>query len=361
MYSCLGPVELKNLTLEEIEFVFQKDKSSTYLFPSHFFEVNEFQNLLTILEKASISFRVQISLGKELIDYFSALLELQKRFGEKFSGLEIVIDRKLNPFHLQQLDSLQKGNIPFRFLAIPFSDRDPFALFASFPSQWKDQLFVFFPEKQIRSDSHLTNDEKALLEKKIEIQVPGLILRPHSSIQFFLEERRLASFLQTKNAEASFLEQDSKKKRLFLAFLKIRFLRPVIVIPYALLWICHDPKTALSMPLRYLRAPTILAYKFFDLFVWLGYRAVEVLYLIRHIAVFGYVYVYRFLSFLHRSSVALFYLVYPALRNPLWFLECQFPTFYKFTFFPFCKIYWFLDYQIRKRLLFSEKGNRWSQ
>ncbi len=361
MYSCLGPVDLRNYTLAELESVFSLDPHSTYVFPSHFFEVNDYSALLLLLEKYSISFWVQVSLGKELSDYLSALALLKKQCGPNFLGVEFVIDRKLSPFHQEQIHSILEKEIPFRFLAIPFSDRDPYAMFSTFPTAWRNRLSVFFPEKLNRADSHLSKDEKYLLERKIELQIQGLPLNPHPSLIAFVEEAKLQELEKSLYSGRRTLEQDNSKKKLLLAFLKIKFLRPVVVIPYALLWICHDPKTALSMPLRYLRTPTILFYKTVDLLVWLAYRLVELLYLIRHAFIYSYVYLYRLISFLHRFSILAFYRFYPAIRNPIWFMESHFPFLFKFTLFPFCKAYWFLEYQLKKIFVFFTKEDRWSQ
>lgn len=361
MYSCLGPADLRNHSMADLESVILLDPHSTYLFPSHFFEVNDYPGLLALLEKYSISFWVQISLGKELSDYLPTLLLLKKQIGLKFLGVEIVIDRKLNPFQRKQIDSVLENEIPFRFLAIPFSDRDPYAMFSTFPEIWRNQLHVFFPEKQSKTDPHLTNDEKLLLERKIELQIQDLKLNPHPSLNSFVEDAPLQKLMKSVPSGGGLLEQNNPKKKLLIAFLKIKFLRPVIVIPYALLWICHDPKTALSMPLRYLRAPTILFYKTIDLLVWLAYRLFEVLYLIRHLVIYSYVYLYRLISFLHRFSISAFYRLYPAIRNPIWFMESHFPLVFKFTLFPFCKAYWFFEYQLKKILVFFTKEDRWSQ
>ncbi len=83
-------------------------------------------------------------------------------------------------------------------------------------------------------------------------------------------------------------------------------------------------------------------------------RALGVMYLPRHFLAMLPVYLARL-----RSLVVIFYFhcrhwiltAYFWLRHPLWNTEQSFPHFHRLFFYPFLKAYWFIKFQIQKRIL----------
>jgi hypothetical protein len=354
-------------TLEKILFsISQQIKSSVLVYPSHLFEHPNYKEILERTHHSELKWQLQISLGAEFFDYQKNLLELRKEeYSESFLGVELAIDRNLNPVHLDQINFLEKNNIPFSFLCVPKSDLQPVSFLKDFPDRWLDRVTLFFPKNLDTFYSNLSNDEIYLLRKKIEEQRPNFpFLMNQHMVEFFFSKEKCAGVSAQYRADPSeesfvrlypLLGKNPLVRKFTYGIFRNPLLSSTLILPYGFFWVLHDPLTALSMPLRLLRRPMILIYKLFDLSVWIFYRILEIFWLLRHLCIMAYVFSWRTISMAQRLSISLYYLIFPPIisffKQPLWHLEKWFPTLYPLSIYPFKKIYWFAEFQIQKRLL----------
>jgi hypothetical protein len=359
----------------------------TLVFPSHLFEFQWQQELQDYLAETGHRFWIQVSLGAELFDYQNEIQNWEKIQG--FCGVELLADRQLSATHLMQIKKL---DCKFRFVCVPRADMRPVEFLRDFPEQWTSQTTVYFAPKQASAEERLSHEEIYLLHaklkelrKKFEIRSANHLETYQDSIFERAEEER--RFRQDPNSATleGLISVDggsSKLKLGGLSLAKKKPMLPAIVLPYGLLWILHDPLAAISSLLRLFRHPLRLFHQGKDLFIWLGYRAIEFLYLFRHLFIMAHVYLWRIKSlfvvvgirsfyglintarnlliFLHYSVL---YRVYYGLvhwawirvilfaKNPSWYLQLAFPRTYWLVTYPPKKIYWFFEYQFRKRIL----------
>ncbi len=364
----------------------QSVRGNTIIFPSHLFESQYQQEIKEYLGEESIDFWVQVSLGAELFDYQEDIKKWASLSG--FCGVEVLADRRLSETHLRQIKDL---GCEYRFVCVPRADLRPVEFLRDFPKEWSGKIAVYFPTKQSSSDERLSNEEIFLLTAKLRDLRPDLTLRPAAHLENYHEsifeqaaaDRRFREGPSVETLEGVIADQNRSIVKLSsLSLAKKGPMLPAIVLPYGFLWILHDPGAAISSVFRLLRHPLRMFHRVKDVFVWLGYRAVELLYLIRHIIIMGHVYLWRSKSVFVVSAIKFFYgvvgLVRSALlflrygvlyriyfgiihwifirgilfaKNPTWYLQLAFPKTYWLITYPPKKIYWFLEYQYRKRVL----------
>ena len=350
--AAISKEELRNC-LEALE-----SKKREIVFPSHFFEFEYKELCLSWLEELSIPFSVQISPGAELFDYQDKILQIKQKHHLLFRGIELVMDRAPHEGDWQILQNLEKNAVEKRFVFCPVIEISAIDAVSNLPANIHTDLYLYFPKKQTQKDSFYSSDEIYIFLAKIKERLPVYTAQVLEHLSFAetiteLEESDLQKKFRNDLNSDVYIDNFPilGKSRLFRATI-IRLAKnfitaPILILPYLVIWLFHDPRTLLLMPKKFLVYPA-LAYKKFTHIGWHLFFAID------YFLIFCRYYLISLLLKLRRIleiSWMVLRMAANALIHPATFSKHHCPPLYWLLFFPVLKIYWFLTFQFKKRVL----------
>lgn len=366
-------------------------------FPSHFFEYENKDACLEILQASSTPFFVQVSPGAELKDYASEILSIGANKKNSF-GIELVMNRSPHEQDWKALEEIEKTGINIKYIFCPVLGVDSVAAISSLPPKILSELFFYFPTKKNKRDIFLNQDAILVLISNLESALPKFKCRPIKYVS--KAEQRTAG------------ESETQKSAGLVRSAMIRMARnaltaPLLLFPYIIMWLIHNPLSALGV--LWIKISHILTKTYWIFlrggnalllfFIKASYKCGHVAFLIKQFVkykiIFRSINICKMaLSFIYYRIVygvyykiicGIYYgaastirairyqILYPAyfkvllklyylfyhlihltlaiLRNPVFATKEHFPFVYFIFLFPFLKTYWFIKFQVNKRIL----------
>jgi hypothetical protein len=263
-------------------------------------------------------------------------------------GLELVMDRAPKLADWQALHELQPLGLKIRYVFCLTRDFDPVAELGSLAPGVTQNIFLFLPPKLHRQDSFLTPDEAFAVIERLNRCLGGRewpILRHYSDVmdaghsldpgEYRENFARLGSYPPLRRS----LQVASERTWLVL---------PLIFL-HRSLWLMHSPLAALKglrsdlsvLSVYFIRGYWKVATLVAGLSGRFAYGAVSFFWKAHYVVHFIFWRTYPFLR----------WKLWPALRNPLWASEQYAPWLHRMVFLPAAKVYWFAEFQFRKRIL----------
>ncbi len=335
LYRASEALRSNELSLELLRHNFARlDPNIDIIFPSHFFEFEHMEELLTLLSNRN--FCVQISPGAELSDYINQIQKLSAL--PNFSGIELVMDRA--PHEQDWL--ILKNILVARYVYCPIIEINPITEMEKIPANILQELLFFYPEKKKSKDSFLSPDAVFVLREKLMARgIRCETISYDTSLGEPIEKsEKIKSFLENPNSEF-FLSQfpelgkNTKIRAVALRLAKNTLTAPLLWLPFGLIWLLNSPLAALMT----------LYWKIHDFFDSLYLRLCQLLALLRHAIIMSTVYS-------QIAAIRFFYFFYSLsflFAHPIWTLKQYAPWIYVALIHPFFKFYWFTSFQFQKR------------
>lgn len=387
-------------------------KNQAIVFPSHFFEFGSYNICLNWLKELSVPFWIQISPGAELRDYLSHIENIKQNLNSCFRGIEVVMDRAPHATDWHTFSHLKNLNIQQRFVFCPVVELNALNAISMMPKEIYEDLFLYFPQKKSNKDSFYSADEIFIFLEKIKERIPNYKAQvlTHLSLAETLnaikESEWEKNFRSDLNSQA-YLDNFplSGKGKVFRSIL-IRLVKniitaPIVLGPYLIIWLFHDPRTLLLTPKKYLVYPALaikrinvlidlaikrltviieIITKRFTVFLDSIYKRFQslqesfkftfkrlctigwhIIFSFRHIGyIFWMIFCYArtfvmkfYYGFMHLLNylVLILRILFSAILHPAIYSKHYFPPLYWIIFFPVLKIYWIAEYQFKKRIL----------